>query len=274
MFKHIFIVFLCFVLLFLAFDSSYLECESIFDTVDGHKQLFSDVMFPENTLIEEGDFIVSADSLYVFTSGGKDFSSADYKKVKDNTLNDQIWDLFLNIDKKVDNPLNSSLFYGDHKIDVWYSSKDPLENVRLSKEHYCDLWYNPFDDSCGIFNGQIWMNLEDELVSTPYTGMPSFNGAFSFGYELTIGTIEVVTSIFKGPEAFFDRFDQWRVTVFGDVTVWGFLTSIVERSIDFLDSIALKIPVVRELKQVIDNILLPFENIISDVVDWINEKIG
>ena len=282
MFKHIFIVFLCFVLLFLAFDSSYLKSESIFDTIDGHKQIFIGAPF-EDVSFEEGDLILDPLGLYVFTSGGEDFSSADYKKAEDNALNDQIWDFLYNIDNKVHNVYNLDLFGGDGKIDVWFSSSDPLPDG-VNPDHYCDLWYNSFTDSCAIYDGSTWFYFDDELVSTPYTGMPSFNDSFSFGYELTIGTFEVVASIFKGPDALFSRFEQWRVTLFGDVKLFDFVTKWISKCITILNDIAESLPVIGPLKRFIDSsleplegfidkVLEPLEDVFGNLAEWIRDKI-
>lgn len=103
---------------------------------------------------------------------------------------------------------------------------------------------------------------------------PTFFDIFDFGYTITFGTVDLVVSVFKGPEVFFQKFDVWRDTIFGDVTLFDFLITIVDRSISFLDSIAERIPVVRDIKHVIDTILLPFEEVVSDLIDWLSEKIG
>lgn len=103
---------------------------------------------------------------------------------------------------------------------------------------------------------------------------PTFFEIFDFGYTITFGTVDLMVSVFEGPEVFFQKFDAWRATIFGDVTLIGFLFSIVERHNAFLDSIAERIPVVRDIKHVIDTILLPFEEVVSDLIDWLSEKIG
>lgn len=103
---------------------------------------------------------------------------------------------------------------------------------------------------------------------------PTFFKIFDFGYTITFGTVDLVVSVFKGPEVFFQKFDVWRTTIFGDVTLFDFLVAIVDRSVAFLDSIAERIPVIRDIKHVIDTILLPFEEVVSDLIDWLSEKIG
>ena len=103
---------------------------------------------------------------------------------------------------------------------------------------------------------------------------PTFFEIFEFCYTITFGTLDMIVSIFQGPEVLLQKFDIWRTTIFGDITLFDFLNSMLTRSIDFLDSIAERIPVVREIKHVIDEIVLPFENIISDIVDWLTEKLG
>ena len=103
---------------------------------------------------------------------------------------------------------------------------------------------------------------------------PTFFEIFDFGYTITFGTVDLVVSVFKGPEVFFQKFDVWRTTIFGDVTLFDFLVTIVDRSVAFLDSIAERIPVIRDIKHVIDTILLPFEEVVSYLIDWLSEKIG
>ena len=92
--------------------------------------------------------------------------------------------------------------------------------------------------------------------------VPSFTEIFGFGYELTFGTIETATSIFKGPEAFVARFKQWRVCIFGDVTV-----------LDFIDNFTDRLPVIRELKEVVELVIAPLSDDFADLVDWIRDKI-
>ena len=89
--------------------------------------------------------------------------------------------------------------------------------------------------------------------------VPDFTEIFAFGYELTFGTIEVFVSIFNGPEALIERFDQWRVAVFGDYTL-----------VSFLDSITDRIPLIRGIKDFFD----PLIDEMSDFGDWVKDKIG
>ena len=92
--------------------------------------------------------------------------------------------------------------------------------------------------------------------------LPTFSEIFLFGYELTVGSVEVLTSIFKGPEAFLERFSTWRSNVFGEFTV-----------LDFLDSFTDRIPVVRTLKRFAENVISPLEDVFSDLSDWIRRKL-
>ena len=119
----------------------------------------------------------------------------------------------------------------------------------------------------------LFLAFNPEYMSSDYTdlhGMPSFSEVFVFGYELTVGTVELLTSILKGPDAFFDKFDQWRTTLFGeDVKFVDFLSRLVTRSIEFLDQIARQIPVVKDVKNFIDTILSPLENFLDNIPDWL-----
>ena len=103
---------------------------------------------------------------------------------------------------------------------------------------------------------------------------PTFFEIFEFGYAITFGTVDLFVSVFKGPEVFFEKFDIWRSVLFDKITLFSFLSAFVDRSIDFLDSIVYRIPVVKEIKHVIDTIILPFEDKISDILEWVTEKIG
>lgn len=92
--------------------------------------------------------------------------------------------------------------------------------------------------------------------------LPTFSEIFLFGYELTVGSVEVVTSIFKGPDAFLERFSSWRSNVFGEFTV-----------LDFLDSFTDRIPVVRTLKRFAENVIAPLDDVFTDLSDWIRRKL-
>ena len=92
--------------------------------------------------------------------------------------------------------------------------------------------------------------------------LPTFSEIFLFGYELTIGTFEVFTSIFRGPEALHERFSIWRDHIFGDFTV-----------LDFLDSFTDRLPVIRTLKRFAENVIAPLEDVFTDLTDWVRRKI-
>ena len=100
------------------------------------------------------------------------------------------------------------------------------------------------------------------LDPTLESELPTFSEIFLFGYELTVGSVEVVTSIFKGPEAFLERFSMWRSNVFGEFTV-----------LDFLDSFTDRIPVVRTLKRFAENVIAPLDDVFTDLSDWIRRKL-
>ena len=104
------------------------------------------------------------------------------------------------------------------------------------------------------------------LVPNPETGTfstPSFSEVFGFGYELTFGTIELATSIFKGPDAFFQRFEAWSSKVFGTYTIF-----------DFIDAFTDKLPVIRQLKEFVEFVISPLSEDFSDLVEWIQDKLN
>lgn len=96
----------------------------------------------------------------------------------------------------------------------------------------------------------------------PGAGFPTFDEMFDFGYEITIGTVEVGASIFKGPSAFLTRFDKWRRAVFGDVTL-----------LDFLDELTDRLPVIRTLKNFVEGVLEPLSDSFKDLTAWIKDHI-
>ena len=260
MIKNILVAILCFSLLFVAFHPEFFGNLTVFDTLDGHKQVFLDGLPRENCALD--DFLISPEGLYVCTSEG---AHEKFVKVDSgNKINDSIYSFLLTIDSEVPSFYGDSCFYGDSKIDFWYGSSDPLSKMsRLEKrEHYCDLWYDTTARRCFVFDGVLWYASSNELLSNSYTGMFSFDDIFSFGYELTIGTVEVVTSIFKGPEAFVERFNQWRVCIFGDVTVF-----------DFIDNFTDRLPVIREIKNFVKDVIEPLNEDFGNLVTWIQEKI-
>ena len=100
------------------------------------------------------------------------------------------------------------------------------------------------------------------LVLEPDAELPTFNEMFAFGYEITIGTVEMAASIFKGPDVFIDRFSIWRINVFGENTI-----------VSYLDRITDDLPVVRTLKNFAETVLSPLEDVFSDLSEWIRDKI-
>ena len=93
--------------------------------------------------------------------------------------------------------------------------------------------------------------------------VPTFTEVFGFGYELTFGTIEMGTSIFKGPEAFLLRFESWSRTVFGNFTIF-----------DFLDQFTDKFPILRQLKEFVEFVIAPLQDDFGDLVEWIKDKLN
>ena len=96
----------------------------------------------------------------------------------------------------------------------------------------------------------------------PSNGVPEFSEIFTFSYELTIGSLEVVSCIFKGPDAFLTRFSVWRSNVFGDV-----------RIIEYIDNFTDQMPVLRDLKSFAESVITPLKDVFSDIAEWVREKI-
>ena len=94
------------------------------------------------------------------------------------------------------------------------------------------------------------------------SGVPSFSEIFGFGYELTIGTLEVFVSVFKGPDALITRFTQWRTVIFGENTI-----------ISFLDAFTDRLPIVRTLKDFAESVIQPLEDVFSDLAEWLRKKL-
>lgn len=90
----------------------------------------------------------------------------------------------------------------------------------------------------------------------------SFEEIFGFGLELTVGTFQVLTSIFKGPTVFYNRFTQWRKVVFGDFTL-----------IDFIDNFTDRFPALRITKDFVESVLSPLQDVFEDLSEWIREKL-
>ena len=97
----------------------------------------------------------------------------------------------------------------------------------------------------------------------PSNGVPEFSDIFTFSYELTVGSLEVVSCIFKGPDAFLTRFSVWRSNVFGDV-----------RIIEYIDNFTDQMPVLRDLKSFAESVITPLKDVFSDIAEWVREKIS
>ena len=85
--------------------------------------------------------------------------------------------------------------------------------------------------------------------------LPTSTEIFSFGYEVTFGTFEVIATLRDGPQAFYDRFIVWKTALIGDYNL-----------IDFLDFVTDRSPTVRIFKKIIRES--------PDIMDWIHQKIG
>ena len=92
--------------------------------------------------------------------------------------------------------------------------------------------------------------------------LPTFSRIFVFGYELTVGSVEVLISVFKGPGALADRFAAWRVNVFGQVTVF-----------DFIDNFTDRLPVVRTLKGFVEAVISPLQDVFAELSTWIRNRL-
>ena len=277
MLKNVFILILCFTLLFVAFNQELIiGYSSIFDDIDGHRQLFFKI--PDEFYYEKDDFLIYESEFYICNYHSKDsvFSFSDWISVSPSDVySNPVYDyIFYNYEVE---PYFDFLNQIDGKIDFWYQFTDPSSSWITDDEkmlHDGDFWFNTSNEIAYSWVFDDWVVIsEDEAIFYPDNDLTSFNEIFEFGYEVTFGTLETITSIFKGPAVFFNRFDLWRKNLFGDVTILSFISSWIDRSVDMLDSIALKIPLIKDLKTVIDTILLPFENIISDVIEWITDKI-
>ena len=270
--KNILIVFLCFALLFVCFTPSFFESESLFDVLDGHRQVFMNGAVISSC--NSGDFLLGLDCLYIIDTDiydGETLNPSDLKEISLNTsYNRSVFDFLYQLDS-YGSSYGFQPYYGDLKIDVWYSFSDPLSQgekntASLNHLHDGDLWYDLGSERCYIFTGRSWQFFDYEayesILTNPTFYSFDFDTIFKKGYECTFGTFEVLVSIFKGPDAFFTEFDEWRSVLFGDVTI-----------VSFLDSIFEKIPVVRDIKHVIEKLILPFEDIINDIYDFVRDKV-
>lgn len=276
MIDNILLVILSFLLLFLAFNSDYLSNSDtfVFDVSDGYRQFF--FVEPYGSYSKSDLWLNDNGELYYCELGMFDtFRQSDWRKLVQEEIDSiPVYDaIFYNYEVE---PYFDFRSQADGKIEFWYQILDPAENWSSISDialHDGDYWYDSLNDVCYQWFEDHWGDTGTENVLAEPKRI-SFDTAFDFGYELTIGSLQVLTSIFKGPDAFFTRFDQWRATIFGDVTLFGFLTAAVERSVDFLDSVASKIPVVREINTVLDDVFMPFRRIIQDLVEWLDDKIG
>ena len=85
---------------------------------------------------------------------------------------------------------------------------------------------------------------------------PSFSDIFSFGYEITIGSVEVVVSTFK------ERLGQWQDNVIGF------------RLKDYINSFIMDMPVINTLVTFVKKCLNPLENIYVKIAEWLIDKLG
>ena len=96
----------------------------------------------------------------------------------------------------------------------------------------------------------------------PDAEMPRFSDVFVFGYEIIVGPFEIMKSAFDGPDAFVSRFSQWRSNVFGEITL-----------LDFLDNITDRVPVLRNVKNFVESVIAPLEDVFGDLSEWIRKKL-
>lgn len=270
MIEKIFVVILCFSLLFIAFNSDFIE-PTAFDIYDGYKQFYFS-SFPDSSYSLDDLWIDDNGIMYRCISDpcSGSFSNQHWSILKTNTiLQNPVYDFFYyNFETE---PYFDFEKQSDGKIELWYQSSDPSYIWVTDSDkalHDGDLWHNTDNDI-----QYEWFEDHWQIISVFNNSSATYDDIFGFGYELTIGTFEVITSIFKGPDVFFARFDQWRITLFGDVTILGFLYSFFTRCLDFLNDVAYSLPLIRDIKYVIDFVLKPFESIISPLDNWLKNNL-
>lgn len=313
--KNIFILLLCFVLLYVAFHPSFLQKdESLFDEIDGsrkivYRDLDGSIEYPLNSY----DYVVDLEGVYVLDSDIYSLDSlSDNSRFygTDHEYYKQVYDFVEHFYRNSDIYFDVSydrngsyeyahVFDEDCAIEFFYSSYDPHSSILGTMHLECigDFWIDTNFNRIKIYDGCCWQDIRYDLLEkySDYQGYKkllnvsfdddAYGGIFNFGYELTIGTFEVVTSIFKGPDKFFERFSSWRTTLFGEVKLFDFITGWFTRSIDLLNDLADKLPVIGPLKGFIDNcletligfienVIGPLEDSFSNLVNWIRDKIG
>lgn len=321
MLKNIAIVFLCFTLLYATFFPAYLQdSPSIYDKNDGSVQIvhWGSAFRGYSCPIYSGDYLIDYEELYVFDNDILSFQNIEGPLrgyfVENSTLQSMSDDFYKNIYDFISHYYeNWDLYYfpnpndehydcypfaDDGKIELFYSYYDPHSSVKGYKhpELAGDFWYNRIFEKCYVYDGFEWQEVmyNNPVLDVKLTEFYS-DKAFEFGYELTIGTFEVVTSIFKGSDAFFSRFDQWKETLFGDIKLFDFLFGFIERviqalidwidtAVDELNVLVDKLPVIGPLKRFMDscfdvlmrliqNVIAPLEESFADLVQWIKDKL-
>ena len=315
MLKNIAIVFLCFTLLYAAFFPSS-STPSIYDKKDGSVQIIhlGSAFRGEEYPIYSGDYLIDYEEIHIVNN---DIPSKDKRNgsLKENAtiqnLNNEFyrsiydfiehyyekWDLYYNYNPDDEHELCYP-FAEDGKIELVYSYYDPHSSSKgyIHPEFAGDLWYNRTFEKCYVYDGFEWQEvMYNNPVLDPKPTEFDSDKAFEFGYELTLGTFEVITSIFKGSDAFFSRFDQWKETLFGDIKLFDFLFGFIERliqalidwidtAVDELNVLVDKLPVIGPLKRFIDsclgtlmkfiqNVIAPLENVFGDLVQWIKDML-
>ena len=327
--KNILIVFLCFTLLFVAFNPSALSnASSIYDELDGSRQIIhlGSSSWSSCYPICNGDYLIDYEEVYVVNT---DISSKTELKgsLRENaTLQNpsnefykkiyyfvehfyEKYDLYYN-HNSLDEKCDCVPFAEDGKIEFFYSMSDPHSSVKniMHPEYAGDFWYNTTFKKCYVYDGFSWQEIDYESlekhsiyhgyneVLDASLGQVDYNEVFDFGYELTIGTLEVVTSVFKGSDEFFSRFDRWKNVLFKDVNILEFIFDLLERIITYaidwtVEAFSLikefvdKLPIIGPLSRFVDscldvligfiqNVIAPLEDVFTDLSKWIRDKLS
>ena len=331
--KNILIVFLCFTLLFVAFNPSALSnASSIYDELDGSRQIIhlGTADWGDSYPVYSGDYLIDYEELYVvdydilsfqniegplrgyFVENSTLQSMSDdfYKNIYDFISHYyENWDLYFNCNSADEYDLCYP-FALDGKIEFFHSMSDPHSSVKniMHPEYAGDFWYNTTFKKCYVYDGFSWQEIDYESLEkySTYHGynevldasfdQVDYNEVFDFGYELTIGTLEVATSIFRGSDEFFSRFDRWKSVLFKDVNIIEFIFDLFDRiikyaidwigeSFNLVKEFVDKLPIIGPLSRFVDscldvfigfiqNVIAPLEDVFGDLSKWIRDKLN
>lgn len=256
--KNIFILILCFLLLFVAFHPGTLESDSFIFDYDGHRQIFFNDPVDGYRLT---DLWISSDgTVYICKRNFRDLLSLDDWEVLDQSeLQTPGLSYVLSLERS----------QVDNKIEFWYQTNPPSDSWDQGAKaaHEGDLWYVFGDEVAFQYVNGEWIDVQNaDLFADP--DFVSFDDVFEFGYAITIGFFEMLVSIFKGYDVFIEAFEKWKTALIGDLTIADFLIGLVKGAFSFLDTLTDELPVIREIKAVIANVFDPIAEIVNDVIDW------